>query len=818
MRARILTQVVIAFLTGIVGARYGHPLFFLTAAACLALVWNAAQGIRGAVIGVAVCVAASLLGGLRWQDRQELFQEVEQSFSDGEAVMLWGTVFRKEESTYQSIYYIKDSYFSKEKGRMYAGQGLIYLDDSTAERYRIGDTLQFQGKFQSFQKARNEGNFDREAFYHGKNIAFQVKADEVAGLVLSEDAPFGERLFHGLEVGAGRWKEWLYQLRRRIRPVYARHLPASRAGVLSVMTLGDKGLLEAETKTLYQQAGISHVLAISGLHISLLGMGIFRLLRRVGLPYGISGLAAGILLVCFGQLAGMEVSTSRAVLMFLVMLLGGFSGMSYDSLTALSLSALLQLWDNPLVLWYGGFQFSYAAVLAVVVVSGIYRKLLPGRNSGERERRREGFRERLTGWLKGLGETVLVSVCIQLVTLPLTLWSYYEFPLYTVLINGLLLPFMGIILFLGIAGGAVGLALPGLSWLILQPAGLLLWWNETVCRLFLRLPLAQVITGCPGLEKLYAYYGLLGGCLLLMWYGKRRLEGEKSGKWIVCRGLTLILALLPAAGLLWLAAAPGPAEFRIAFLDVGQGDGIYLRSAQGGDFFVDGGSSDVTGVGDYRILSFLKYHGIRGIDGWFVSHADKDHISGLLEVWDSGYPIRQLLLAEGMVRDEAWQELVEQAGEHGTEVIYLTPGQRVVSGELTFVCLAPEPVEDASDRNGASMVLLAECQGIRTLLNGDISQAEEQKLMEAFPKLRVDVYKAAHHGSNYSNAGEFLELLKPLVSVVSCGEENRYGHPGAEAVAHMEETGSEVLYTMESGQITIRSSDGKIEVQEFVTE
>ena len=827
MKARILTQIAIAVLLGIVGARYGQPVISLVLTLGLAVWWNRSQRIGRIVCGVAACVAATLLGGWRWQSQQHMYFQVEERFADQEAVTLMGTVFRKEEKQFQVVYYLKDSYFSGETGWWNASSGLIYLD---AERFVIGDTIKLQGTYQEFKQARNEGNFDPKEFYHGKNLAFQVKADTVERLTPGEDAGDFERLSYRWKVWMGRWKEGLYQLRKRIRPVFERHLPASQAGILSVMTLGDKGILEDADKELYRQAGISHVLAISGLHISLLGMGIFRLLRKIGASYGVSGIASGILLLCFGQLAGMEVSTGRAVLMFLVMLLGSYLGMAYDSVTALSLSALLTLVENPAGLWYAGFQFSYGAVLAVVVAAKIYQSLLPKGRGGKKEGERRSVRERCRGALKNMGETLLVSSCIQLATLPLTLWNYFEFPLYTILINGLLLPLMGILLFLGIAGGLIGLLWPGLSWLILQPAGLLLSWNDLVCRLFLKLPSAQVVTGRPAGQLLCLHYALLGICLCLLWLRGERLrrqpgepeiasaegrKGRRRGQGLSKRGMGLVLALLPVCSLCLMMVLPRETSFEIAFLDVGQGDGIYIETPEGTALFVDGGSSDVSGVGDYRILSFLKYRGVGAIDGWFVSHGDNDHISGLLEAWDSGYPVRRLFMAEGMVEDEVRRELVELAGIHGTQISYLSPGQRVALGETTFTCLAPEPAGN-TDRNAASLVLLLKCQGVSALLNGDISISEEQKLQEAYPGLRADVYKAAHHGSKHSNGKEFLEALHPRISVVSCSVKNRYGHPGKEAVEHMEGAGSQVFYTMASGQITVGGSGEALWVRKFI--
>ena len=198
------------------------------------------------------------------------------------------------------------------------------------------------------------------------------------------------------------------------------------------------------------------------------------------------------------------------------------------------------------------------------------------------------------------------------------------------------------------------------------------------------------------------------------------------------------------------------------------------------------------------------------IDGWFVSHADVDHISGLLEVLQSAYPVKKLFLAEKMVRDEAWEELCALAQQYETEIIYLEPGDCVGTEDIKLTCLFPEKPE--SDKNAASMVLQLEMSGVTGLFTGDISAKQEKKLLQKYSGLQVDFYKAAHHGSNHSNSKEFLEQIRPAVTIVSCSEDNSYGHPGEDAVARIKDVGSEIFYTMESGQVTLQIDRGEMEI------
>lgn len=834
MAVRVLTQAAVSFLLGIVAARYGRLwgyglcVAWLLAVGAMAL-WPGEDArkprLPSAFLRVGVCLLLCCLGQLRYDSRQAAIETVEHYLTESRKVTAAGCIYKKEEKDQQVSYYLRDSYIMCEAGTFESGRILIY---SNTGDFSIGDTISVTGTGECFAQARNQGNFDSRNFYYSKNILCRIWADQ-------------GRL---VERPAFLWREALYRLRKELKETYGRLLPQETAGVLSVMTSGDKELLDTEVKKLYQQSGISHVLAISGLHVSILGAGVYQFLRKRGLSYLWSGGVSGVLVLCFGQLSGMELSTERAVVMFLVMLLGNAAGMAYDSVTALALAAVLQLWENPLCLWYAGFLFSYSAVLAVVVARGILEKALKSREPGREEKpnRARCLQGRVTRWKRELKNTFLVSACIQLVTLPLTVYFYYEFPLYGVVINGLLLPFMGVILMSGIlggisgvlagalagvAGGALAPMLDGLAFLLLRPAYFLLQWNQKVCHFFEGLPGAVKITGQPKIWMMVAYYVVLVAALkLLHWRNLREGEDalqagggitERRAKaavgWAAVPWIRRILPLAVVLGALSILVFYRPnLGLHVCFLDVGQGDGIYIQAENGHSFFIDGGSTDEKQVGEYRILPFLKYRGVKRVDGWFVSHADKDHISGLKEAWERGFPIAHLFLSRWIPRDEAWEELCQLAEQYGTEVIYLEEGDIVESKGLTLTCIYPW--QEEADRNDASMVLYMDSPNLTAIFGGDISTGAEKRLAERYRQGQVDLYKASHHGSDGSNSDALLTALKPGAAVVSCARKNSYGHPGEEAIERIEAQNSRIFYTMESGQITVGGDEKGVWVRE----
>ena len=798
---RILCCLTLSLLLGVLYGRAPSPfiaagmLVFAAYLAVMAKRRSQGRAWLAVILRSAACLLCFFAGAGRIAAAQECFERPEAAFSEGDRVTVQGQVSKIEEREEQFIYHLKDAQFFL-GGKAYPSFGILIYSSNV---YEPGNVLQVTGAYAPFQISRNEGNFNEKHYYRSKKLGFRIYAQQETVVSRKRDG-------YGM---------FLSSMQRELREALWRSMPQRHAGVMADMALGDKSLLDREVKELYQSAGISHILAISGLHISLLGMGVFRLLRRLRFPQALASLLSVGMVCSFGMLSGMEVSTARAVCMFLLSMAAQASGYSYDTLTALSLSAGIQIWDNPFVLDYAGFLFSYGAVLGVSVVAKAIKEAFhsPG---GKQERQGSGGSDgkRLESAWNTLKETLLVSFCIQIATLPLSLYFYYEFSCYSIAVNTCILPFMGLLLFLGICGAFAGCFSPLAGKIILAPAGALLSAQEWVCQKSLSLPGAVLIAGKPGLPLISAYYLVLAAALCALYFRTKR-------KWLLAIAVSVCFLLF----------ARPPKRFEVDILDVGQGDGVFIQTEEGKHFFIDGGSSDVKQVGKYRILPFLKAKGIRSVAGWIVSHADKDHISGLLEVLEEGYPIECLVLAKGMAQDEAAWKLQFHARKAGCEIVYVVPGARFGTQEAVFTALHPEAGADvggavgdggaSADRNGASLALSLACPSFTGVFTGDIGIAQEEEIrkggrLSQYKLHGIDLYKAAHHGSDGSNSQEFLDFLSPKLTVISCGEGNSYGHPGKEAMDRIAQTGSQILCTMENGQITIKPQEGSLRATAYL--
>ena len=721
----------------------------------------------------------------------------ENKAQQGRKVWIAGTIETYEKKSSNNGYVLRGE----------GSKGKIYLLAKRGD-LPVGAAVRVYGTVKKPESPRNPGMFDEKTYYEGKGCAFYVISER-------EEV---------VDAGRRNLGEALRLERERCCAVLKEMMPEEEAGVLSAMLLGERSELTEETYLAYQQSGLLHLISVSGMHLMLLGMALRRLLMALHLPKTPASLAAAAGMVLYGMFTGSGTATVRAVMMFAVRMGAVAVGRTYDSLSALSLAAILMLAENPSYLEQSGFWLSFGAVTAI---SGVYPVL-----AGEKaERKRRGEKTGLEKLAAKGKEAAMVYLSLQLVMIPLQAWYFYEIPVYAVFVNLFMLPMMGVLLGFGAAGGMVGLLSLTLAKEVLLPCRILLFMGNHICALAGMLPGTMWIVGRPQCWQIAVYYAFLGAgtCLLHRQSEQREREKEHGRRAEQKNGGHPGVFL---AGLLLLAVlgVPRSGEAELDMLDVGQGDGCYLQTKEGYHLFVDGGSSNVGKVGTYRILPFLKYKGVKKIDCWVVSHTDEDHISGLREILSSGYPVEYLAVAEQMPRDENWEELEALAEDAGTKVVWLGRGDIWHFGKATFTALHPGKTEAAFggqsvDKNEESLVLFYQEDDFTGVFTGDIGAAQEEEILTWLQKTKtgadvqkIDFYKAAHHGSRYSNSTGFLESLAPEIALVSCSRTNRYGHPSKEAVGHMQQAGSQVYYTMESGRLCVKKTDGQAVCRGYLEE
>ena len=325
----------------------------------------------------------------------------------------------------------------------------------------ISSRVLVRGTVYPFRGAMNEGEFDIRMYYHILNIEFSVRDVKLLAVSRKED-----------HVSAA-----LYHLKRRLSESIDTCFSEQNAPVMKAMLLGEKGMLDQETRELYKGAGIIHVLSISGMHMSLIGMSIFSLLKKMRVPLPVRAGISILLIFLYGKMVGMGTSTYRALIMLSLYILSGVFGRTYDLFTAAGIASVLLLLEQPLYLKHTGFLFSFSAILAI----GIMVPALPGR--------------------------ILKGLAIPLFTLPVYLYNYGVFPVYSLLLNLVIIPLMPVAMLSGVCTAGAECILdaettaPGLLHRILHIAGFPAEWILDLYRILADasagLPGSQIVTGRP---------------------------------------------------------------------------------------------------------------------------------------------------------------------------------------------------------------------------------------------------------------------------------------------------------------------------------
>ena len=640
----------------------------------------------------------------------------------------------------------------------------VFCYTDQAEGLKLGRRITALGVGEEPAEAGNPGSFDYRLYCRGMGIG---------GVFYAES-------YEAADARVDRLAEAL----RNLKAVFSARLleiaPQEDAGILMAVLLGDKTRLPDPVYELYRRNGISHLLAISGLHVSVIGLGIWKGFRKGGAGFWVSGLLASGILILYGKMVGFGPSVTRAVLMASLSFLAKAFGRTYDLPSALCVPCLILLIFRPYLLTQAGFQLSFLAVGAIFYPGSVLLRL-----AGKRK----------------LLQSFLISLSVQMATGPVILYHSFELPPYGVFLNLAVIPLMTYVAVSGFAGLFGSFLWEAGGAAFLGGAHYVLRFYEGLCLLTERLPYSNLVLGRPAFWQMALYYGcLLAGTLVFSRALKR--PGVRR---------MLFGALFWAAGYVFLLPVR-PSGLFVTFLDVGQGDGIYLE-ADGRNLLVDCGSSWGNEVGENCLVPFLKSRGVTHLDGAAVSHGDWDHVSGiryLLESEESGVTIGTLLLARAGT-GEIYEELARMARKRGSAVCYLEAGDRlegILGREVSVECLYPAGDFSSEDRNEESLVLSVAYGGFSMLLTGDVGISGEEQMIEEGRLRPVTVLKAGHHGSSTSSGEDFVRILKPSWVIFSYGEGNRYGHPHEEVVERFQDAGSSLLGTARMGAIEL-TTDGK---------
>lgn len=642
---------------------------------------------------------------------------------------------------------------------------------------------------QQIPPVRNPGQFDYQK-YLGKRGVF-------ARVLLSR--------YSAVNVVPGKIKFSLNQVFYRSRKNLNAHihqlLPETPAGFLAAVMLGERQEIDPGVRSDFQNTGVAHVLAISGLHVGFVVLIIYLLVSFLPLSFRGHNLLTILFLAVYMFLTGAKPPVVRATLMISLYLIGENLERKPNAYNIVWLAAFLILLVQPQQLFWVSFQFSFAAVLSIFY---FYRLLSPveAKISGILPENKWGFFVR-----KWIVTAFLISLAAQMGTLPLMAIYFHKIPLISFFLNLLVIPLIGFI----VAVGFLALFLCYLSMQFAAPVAALL---ELSVRVMIHLvhraanvPLAYLPVSGVSFMVLLFYF------LLLFLVFHRTDETYR----VVRKPLTALATLL----LVWILL-PAHRHSRFVMLDVGQGDACLLQTAGKKTILFDAGPAYPTwDSGRDVIVPVLRYLGSRHIDKAIITHPHADHLGGMASLLKT-VSVDSVYFPGLAVPVTLQNRLISNLRQQGIPFRSVQFGDRLIIDRQTrvyFLSPFPEfekPAEESDSQiNNCSVVSLVKIGDGAVLITGDAERPVETRLSAWGSLMKADVLKVAHHGSTTSSTIDFLKQVAPHFGLISVGKYNRYGHPSPVVLKRLRALGIGTFRTDRQGAILLRENGGKWHVQKW---
>jgi competence protein ComEC len=771
-----------------------YPLIFLLLTP-LSLVFNART--RRWALLIFVAAACFALGYVRhWRLLHPSFPEnhVRLLTHENERVYLEGFLVREPERLpNRHRWLLRGERIWHPTGAQEISGNLLLSMRHVRREWHYGDRVRFWIRPQAPRDSGNPGGFDYATYLARQEIYAIGYLDADHEIELVKRKPSSVRAA-------------IESLRREIRRYIDQHVPGENGALMKALVVGDMGAVTKEMRNEFTAAGVNHVLSISGLHVSMLGLVVF-LIVRFGCSYStyltlrcnlvkVATLFSFLAVVFYTAVAGAMVPTVRSAIMIGVYELAVLLDREEEVFASLTFAALLIALIWPAVIADISFQLSFLAVLFIVWGMRRLMERSPERQRDELPQERQWWKEKL--WRAKLH--LAVPLFATLGTGPLIAHYFGHLSLAGFVANPIVVPLVGFVVVpLGLMTGFLSLILPSAGGILLWPTEYLLSSTLWLVGLFARLPLANIPVPVPNVLEVTTLYLLI---IALFFVGKNRFAIVA----VVIFGL-----ILGADAFYWWRERWDRKELRVTHLNVGQGDAAVVELPRSKVLVIDAGG---TALGDFDtgesiVGPFLRSRKILKVDYLFLSHPRVDHYGGMRSIATEFAPA-EFWSGAGNGKTTRFDDLEETLERTHVKRVSLSDQEPCRAIDGVKLCVLYPPPDRAED---ASVVLRLEFGKVQFLFAGDIDKREELFLQQKAAGIRSAILKVPRHGSASSSTQEFVTAVRPSLAIISAGARNPSASSRDEVLARYRKIGAEVLRTDEDGAIIVESDGSTIRYQ-----
>lgn len=619
---------------------------------------------------------------------------------------------------------------------------------------KYGDSLYIEVEFKQPEEARN---------YKGYNYKQYLKTKKIIGTVELEKAKI-------LKSSNG---SFIHNIQKYIKDTINGTLTDEEGNLLLAILLGDKDKLSEDIQESFKTSNLSHMLAVSGAHVSYIILGLTYVLQNSIIGKKNEKIVCIIFLLFFMAITNFTPSVTRACIMAVLTLFSGIIYRKSDVYTNISVAALITLIFNPYNLLDLGFQLSYGGTIGII----IFIKRIQEKKSNSK----------VINYIK---QMALVSIYANIIIIPIMMYHFNTVSFTFIISNIMASPILGIIVITGFLFIIASITVKPLTRLIaifIKPILSILIKISQICS---KLPFSNILVVTPYMFNVISYYAIILYCI----------KSKKNNKCKIIICLLIVLILINFIIYIF------PQKLRIFFIDVGQGDSTLIITPDKKTVLIDGGGSDSFDVGEKVLLPYLLDRRILKIDYVLISHFDTDHCGGILTIMEK-VKVKNIIISEQAEHSENYERFKKLMIHKKIRLIEVKKGDKIKIGRYSeFKILFPTSrLLSENPLNNNSIVAQFNYNNFKMLFTGDIEKLAEQQILKAEKaEIRADILKVAHHGSKTSSIPEFIKAVKPKIALIGVGKNNTFGHPNKQTIKNLENIKCRIYRTDIQGEIIIK--------------
>lgn len=661
-----------------------------------------------------------------------------------------GYEFGKYEGKKEGVFYAKVISEAEEKNYVYSYQAeidnkkfILYIPKDV-EKLEYGSIIKINAQYTEATRDRNYGGFNYKTYLRTKKIY---------GIFNVED----------VEIVKNGSDNMIIKLRKYIKSKLREKLKKENSELAISLIVGDRSHISSEVEDNFKKANLMHMLAISGAHFSyviLIATFISNRLQHKRLGQLIQIIA----IIFFMNLTGNTASVVRAGIMSILLIGSSICKRQNDSLNNIAISAIIQIINNPYIIFDSGFMLSYSGVLGIIL---FYKKISEHIH------------------FKSIALTISANIFI----IPIMIYNFHTISGSFIISNICASWLLGIIIILEF----ISLCIPiKLLYMILD---LLIMMLRKIAEICANIPFAQMYV------PRYAIFFVIVIYILIFC---RKLKCRKYVYSFLTIGVSILLIVN--------FTDVYQDRMRINFIDVGQGDSCLIRY-KGTNIMIDSGGSlsknkdgKSYDIGENVLNNYLLNRGITRLDYIMVSHFDEDHSQGFVFLLKN-MKVKNVIISEQYKTSSIYEQFKQICKKQNIQIIYVKSGDEIRIKDLAFKILHPKSKENQISENplnNNAIVCMVKYKNRRILFTGDIEKVAENEMVKEYTNgLKADILKVGHHGSKTSTTKEFLDLINPSVALIGVGQNNKFGHPNEDVIKRLEEKNIQIYRTDEMGEISV---------------